>query len=349
MFKIYDGRDSFYQWDVDRKLIVDDATITQVHFCNRTDDCSLVCETYKEGELTLVNVPNILLQDSWRINVFAYDTNYTKFSDCFNVIKRSKPEDYIYTETEVLCYSTLSKRIENIEENIGAVVEEYMENNPPQIDMTGIATEEYVQAAIEEIELTPGPQGEPGKDGYTPQKGVDYFDGKDGEPGVDGKDYVLTEADKEEIAGMVNVEGGADSFFLDFSAATSSLQPCTQDMLDFIEHFKTTDDACAYIRPASEGADSMYYPALVQSTDKNSLITLMQASINLNTISSVNSYGIYQLTYSGGAWKYYCFRNYEYQLVTTSNKKTTLSEFQTEEQVNALINTALGVIENGTY
>lgn len=247
MFKIYDGRDSFYQWDVDRKLIVDDATITQVHFCNRTDDCSLVCETYKEGELTLVNVPNILLQDFWRINVFAYDTNYTKFSACFNVIKRSKPEDYIYTETEVLCYNTLSKRIENLEENIGAVVEEYMENNPPQIDMTGIATEEYVQAAIEEIELTPGPQGEPGKDftyedfteeqlaalkgadgedgytpqkgidyfdgepgkdGYTPQKGVDYFDGEPGPAGEDGKDYVLTEADKEEIAGMVHVEGG---------------------------------------------------------------------------------------------------------------------------------------------
>lgn len=37
-----------------------------------------------------------------------------------------------------------------------------------------------------------------GKDGYTPQKGVDYFDGKDGK---DGEDYILTEADKEEIAG----------------------------------------------------------------------------------------------------------------------------------------------------
>ena len=45
--------------------------------------------------------------------------------------------------------------------------------------------------------------GEPGKDGYTPQKGIDYFDGKD------GNDYVLTEADKQEIAGMVEVpEGG---------------------------------------------------------------------------------------------------------------------------------------------
>lgn len=42
-----------------------------------------------------------------------------------------------------------------------------------------------------------GQDGSPGKDGYTPIKGVDYFDG---EPGKDGEDYILTEADKQEIA-----------------------------------------------------------------------------------------------------------------------------------------------------
>lgn len=41
-------------------------------------------------------------------------------------------------------------------------------------------------------------KGTPGQDGYTPIKGVDYFDG------VDGVDYVLTQADKQEIAGMVD-------------------------------------------------------------------------------------------------------------------------------------------------
>ena len=39
-----------------------------------------------------------------------------------------------------------------------------------------------------------------GKDGYTPIKGKDYFDGKDGQPGADGKNYVLTDADLQEIA-----------------------------------------------------------------------------------------------------------------------------------------------------
>lgn len=61
-----------------------------------------------------------------------------------------------------------------------------------------------------------GPEGKPGKDGYTPVKGVDYFDGA---PGEDGKDYVLTDADKEEIAGMVDVSG-ADVDLSDYYTKT---------------------------------------------------------------------------------------------------------------------------------
>jgi hypothetical protein len=193
LFKIYDGRDRFYQWDVDRKLVIEDATITQVHFCNRTDECSLVCETYQENGLTLVNVPNVLLQSDWRINVYAYDTNYTKFSETYKVERRSKPENYVYTETEVLNYNTLLDRIDEVELEIPEAVNEYMKDNPPSVDLSGYVTEEELSTALDEIELTPGPAGK---------------DGKDGAPGKDGKDYVLTDADKEEIAGMVDVSGG---------------------------------------------------------------------------------------------------------------------------------------------
>lgn len=119
MFKIYDGRDTFYQWDTERKLIVYDETIKEVHFCNRADDCSLVCEVYKEGELNLVNVPNILLQDNWRINVYAYDETYTKHSQRFDVKSRSKPADYVYTETEVKNWDDLAERISALEQNSG--------------------------------------------------------------------------------------------------------------------------------------------------------------------------------------------------------------------------------------
>ena len=217
LFKIYDGRSQFYQWDLDRKIIVSDDTINQVHFCNRTDDCSLVCEVYELDGLRVADVPNILLQDDWRINVYGYDHLYTKHSDVFEVVKRSKPADYVYTETEVLNYNTLLERLDDIETNIGQAVEDYIEEHPVEVDLTGYATETYVDEALAAIELTPGPAGKDGADGkdgkdgapgYTPVKGVDYFDGKDGvdgAPGADGKDYVLTDADKQEIADMVDV------------------------------------------------------------------------------------------------------------------------------------------------
>lgn len=50
-----------------------------------------------------------------------------------------------------------------------------------------------------------GLNGQDGNDGYTPVKGVDYFDGAKGDKGDKGDpgdDYVLTQADKQEIAQM---------------------------------------------------------------------------------------------------------------------------------------------------
>lgn len=139
MFKIYDGREKFYQWDLDRKLIVEDPQITEVHFCNRTGDCSLVCETFVEDGITMANVPNILLQTDWKIRVYAYDGTYTKHEECYEVVSRTKPADYIYTETEVLSYEHLENEIEQIREEMqqqGVLTEEQIVdiNNIPFIE-----------------------------------------------------------------------------------------------------------------------------------------------------------------------------------------------------------------------
>ena len=34
--------ESILSWDLDQKIIVNDATINEVHFCNKTDENSLV-------------------------------------------------------------------------------------------------------------------------------------------------------------------------------------------------------------------------------------------------------------------------------------------------------------------
>lgn len=339
MFRIYDGRKEFFQWDLDRKLIVDDDNITEVHFCNRTTDCALPVRTYREGDWTVVNVPNLILQESFRINVYAYDGEYTKHAARFEVVPRSKPDTYVYTETEIKTWDELCERIDQIEQNgisdatIAAAVQKYLDENGINVDLTGYATEDWVReqisfieipstdglaseayvdeniamfasymegelndryrkheidemfnnidipegagaeevhvgseaptdenikiwidtdadspvatkeyvaqkvaeaqlggdvdlsayytktevdAVIEQIELTPGEKGEKGDKGdkgdtgAQGEPGKDGKDGQDGAPGkdgVDGKDYVLTEADKQEIAGMVEVSG----------------------------------------------------------------------------------------------------------------------------------------------
>jgi hypothetical protein len=120
MFYIEDGREHFYQWDLDRRLVVEDETIKEVHFCNRTGDCSLVCEVYFHdndfGGVYVVNVPNILLQSDWKIHVFAWDGKHTRYDACYEVKSRTKPSDYVYTETEVKNYDDLEARIKTLEE-----------------------------------------------------------------------------------------------------------------------------------------------------------------------------------------------------------------------------------------
>lgn len=120
MFEILDGREYFYQWDINRQIKVNDTTITEIHFSNKTDNEALVCDVYEENGLRVANVPNILLQQEWPIKVYAFATDYTKIEKTFKVIARTKPTDYVYTETEVATWDAFT-------ENINATMEEFAE------------------------------------------------------------------------------------------------------------------------------------------------------------------------------------------------------------------------------
>ena len=135
MFRIADGREHFYQWDLDRQVVVDDPSIVEVHFCNRTEDVSLVVEVV-DG---LANVPNILLQSSFDIRVFGYDGKATRHDAVFKVKAKTKPSDYVYTETEIKSYEYLENKIKEIEEQgwsdeiVEKSVKEYMYQHPLSI------------------------------------------------------------------------------------------------------------------------------------------------------------------------------------------------------------------------
>ena len=130
MFKIYDGREYFYQWDLDRKLIVGDRTIQAVHFSNRTSASAITRYCYDVNGMWLVDVPNLCLQESYRLKVYGFSAaKYTIVSSQFDVKSRAKPDGYVYTDDEVNYWQDLDQRVTALEEN-------------------PYATEEYVNAAI---------------------------------------------------------------------------------------------------------------------------------------------------------------------------------------------------------
>ena len=101
------------------------------------------------------NVPNKVLQSGFDVRVFGYDGKATMHETTFEVKARTQPTDYVYTEVEIKRYSDLEARIDEIEENgiseevISNAVYNYLEENP--VDMTGYATEEYVNEAVSNV------------------------------------------------------------------------------------------------------------------------------------------------------------------------------------------------------
>ena len=91
-------------------------------------------------------------------------------------------------------------------------VDEAVANVKPEVDLSNYYTKTQVDGIIDTIELTPGPQGERGPVGPEGKVGPQGPQGEigpvgpvgpKGDPGVPGEDYVLTEADKSEIANLV--------------------------------------------------------------------------------------------------------------------------------------------------
>ena len=109
MFTLEDGREQLYQWDLNRRIIVNDDKICEVHFCNRTSDCSLVVETYTEDGKLYANIPNILLHDARPIRAYAFcDDSYTLSEQQFSVKSRTQPSDYVYVETDVVRWDKIA-------------------------------------------------------------------------------------------------------------------------------------------------------------------------------------------------------------------------------------------------
>lgn len=103
---IYDGRESFYQWDLNQKITSNTFAVgDKIHFFNMRQSNALVVKAYELDGKVVADVPNILLQNALALKVWRYEyganSAQTIEEQTFNVEQRAQPYDYFYTETEL--------------------------------------------------------------------------------------------------------------------------------------------------------------------------------------------------------------------------------------------------------
>lgn len=200
MLTLNDGRSELWQWDTGRTLAVD-ADCSQVHFSNKVFGRSIDVDA-SDG---VVIIPDILLQTDKDLNVWAFvgtaENGYTKISKTFKVNRRNKPSDYVFTPPDQTSLEEIKERIDALEEKqdpdaIKNAVEDYLEQNPVEVPV------QSVNGQTGEVKLTAGDVGAISQDDLQEATNEALAKAKesgefDGEP---GRDYVLTDEDKAEIA-----------------------------------------------------------------------------------------------------------------------------------------------------
>lgn len=104
IFKIYDGRTNFWQWDKGQKLIVLDDNITEVHFSNRDMNHSISRKVYNYEDKRVCDIPDIILTLPRNLIAYAYvngdASDYTVKSVKFAVVRRPIPNGYVADQDE---------------------------------------------------------------------------------------------------------------------------------------------------------------------------------------------------------------------------------------------------------
>lgn len=179
MIKIVpDKEGKLTQWDLNRKVIVTGYEgVAEVHFASPGDDHGAYVVELIDGE---AKIPNILLTMAGTINVYVYPADRTVFATALWVMAREKPDDYVYTETEVLNWRTLDEKIGDLtkltttaKENLVAAINEaatkgmasiYMRVAEGYIEYSGDGVNWKQLIAVSELKGEKGDKGDPGSD-----------------------------------------------------------------------------------------------------------------------------------------------------------------------------------------
>lgn len=106
-----DGRTELWQWDTGRKIVVDDKSVSEVHYSKYSSTQAITREVIN-GK---AEIPNYLLQDTHDVTVYAYsgsiENGYTVAEKTFSVAKKPKPANYVETKEDQAILAKLKAEI----------------------------------------------------------------------------------------------------------------------------------------------------------------------------------------------------------------------------------------------
>lgn len=149
MLILNDGRSELWQWDTGRAINVP-ADCSQVHFSNKVFGRSIDVDVVDGVAI----IPDVLLQTDKELTAWAFvgtaENGYTKISKVFKVNRRNKPADYVFTPAEQTTLGEILERLDDIEsaqdpDAIKNVVEDYLADNPVQVDETDPTVPEWAK------------------------------------------------------------------------------------------------------------------------------------------------------------------------------------------------------------
>ena len=142
-----------------------------------------------------------------------------------------------------------------------------------------------------------GPQGPQGIQGEQGPQGIQGPKGEPGTPGKDGKDYVLTDEDKAEIAGLIDISGGgAQVYSFNYYAGKSITETEKQQFEEILAKVLANNfDFVIYLRGnlvsyVSYDTSTRILKFYKSSTSLN-YITIFQLKFDANGKLAQTSYG----------------------------------------------------------
>ena len=188
-FQLENKQTQCWQWDINQRIVVSEVEETErksLYFLighERSNGGLYKVKVEFKENVGYARIPDEVLQREGYVNAYLYEelVGTTRKAWGFSVRKKQRPQDYVYTETDIRTLAFIEEQFRILEEHVREV-----EKMPGPQGPVGPQGEPGPQG-LQGIQGPRGPQGETGPQGEPGPRGEQGPQGEKGEKGERGE------------------------------------------------------------------------------------------------------------------------------------------------------------------